>query len=131
MHAAAIETQARRPVLLIVEDEILVRMAMADELRAAGFSVLEAASGEEAAAVLESGLALDILLTDVRLPGALDGLALARSAREQRPGLRIIVVSGTAPETASRGLADAFIAKPYQTERVVHCASALVDGAGA
>jgi CheY-like chemotaxis protein len=133
MREAATETQslARPPVLLIVEDDVLVRMMMADEFRQAGFSAVEAASGEEAAAVLESGLALDVLMTDVRLPGALDGLSLARMARAHRPDLRIIVVSDDAPEADARGLSDAFIAKPYQTERVIHCASALISGAGA
>ena len=73
----------RRWAVLVVEDEILVRLTMADCLRAAGYVVVEAANATEALAVLTSGEPVDVIFTDVRMPGAMDGLMLARWVHEQ------------------------------------------------
>lgn len=104
--------------ILVVEDETLVRMAIAETLRDAGYRVLEAASAEEAMALLVSFGNIAVLFTDIQMPGALNGAALARLARRHHPGVRVIATSGAA---APPGLdADViFMAKPYPPEDVV------------
>ncbi len=69
-------TDARR--IRVVEDEVSVRLMMADELRSKGFAVVEAANVEEALAILESSTRVGLVLTDLQMPGAMDGLGLAR-----------------------------------------------------
>src|SRR3954454_10371564 len=79
--------------VLVVDDEVLVRMLIADELRAAGYGVIETDSAEEALAVLRSGVKPDLLVTDIRMPGAYDGLELARIVHNAHPDMKIVVVS--------------------------------------
>ncbi len=82
-------------VVLVVEDEWLIRDTVVAVLAQAGFRVLEADQGETALATLqERGPAIDLLFTDIRMPGRLDGLELARRARALLPGLAILVASG-------------------------------------
>lgn len=80
--------------VLVVEDEVLIRMDVADYLRDNGFQVVEAANAAEAVAVLSSTTTVDLVFTDVQMPGAMDGLGLARWIRQHRPGLPIVVTSG-------------------------------------
>ena len=113
---------ARCPTILVVEDEVLIRMSLAWHLRDQGFPVLEAAHAEEAMAILASVVAVDVLLTDVHLPGAMNGFALARWAQAQRPGLRVIITSGT--PRLEHGVADhceetPYLLKPYDPTRLV------------
>jgi CheY-like chemotaxis protein len=102
-----------------VEDEILQRLTIAEELRSAGFSVIEAADADEALTILNSSSAIDVLLTDVRMPGSMDGVGLSAIVRSNWPRLKIIVASAQAPAWPAPGLADAFIGKPYDPARVV------------
>ena len=82
-------------VVLVVEDEWLIRGSLAEVLAQAGFRVFQAAQGEDALATMqEHGPAIDLLFTDIRTPGRLDGLELARRARALLPGLAILVASG-------------------------------------
>ena len=97
----------------MVEDEVLVRLMVADEFRIAGFVVREAINAEEALAVLRGPDPVDLLLTDVRIGGPHDGLALAATARAHWPELRIIVVSGHLPGGPAAGVADGFFVKPF------------------
>jgi len=99
--------------LLVVEDEVLIRTLMCDFLRGEGFTVIEAADADEGQQVLRSAAPLALMITDVRMPGALDGIALARLARQIRPGLRLIVSSGHAAEPEALRAADLFMRKPY------------------
>src|SRR5258708_5647926 len=97
MGAVAVCGSAPRPqgeTVLVVEEEVLVRLSLAATLRDEGFFVLEAANADEAVAVLASSTPIDIVLTDVNMPGSLDGVALGRYVRSTRPGLKVIVVSG-------------------------------------
>lgn len=103
------------PTVLLVEDEFLPRMEMADTLRSAGWRVIEAGTAQSGIDILRSGMAFDVLLTDVQMPGSISGLDLASMVRRERPGVRIVVMSGTyLPLTGDpgRGPFDAFIAKP-------------------
>lgn len=84
------------PCVLLVEDEVLVRMALAADLRMAGFSVVEASSGEEALDYLRSGARADIMVSEIGVPGETDGVALARTCRRDFPRLPVIFTSGKA-----------------------------------
>jgi CheY-like chemotaxis protein len=108
--------------VLLVEDEPLIRSVIADELRDRGYEVLEAETGDEAAQLLERE-SFDLLLTDVRMPGKLDGIDLAHRARSVLPRLPVLVVSGYAEQISAR-LATltapmAFVAKPFPMSRVL------------
>ncbi len=97
--------------ILLVEDEVLVRLVTADHLRSLGHRVLEAADGSEAVRLLAADEAIDLLLTDVGLPGAMNGFAIARHARERRPDLVVVVTSGS--ELASHPATDLAAGYPY------------------
>lgn len=103
----------------MVEDEVLVRLMMADELRGRGFAVLEAANVEEALAVLESSARVDLVLTDVRMPGRLDGLALVQVLNEKRPRLKVILASAHRPNVDFPENVVAYVQKPYDVGRVI------------
>jgi CheY-like chemotaxis protein len=115
-----------KPTVLLVEDEVLIRLMVAEELRSQGLQVLEASNAEEALAILESSFPVDPLFTDVRMPGRMDGVALAKLARARFPRLKVIIASSRQPEDPSRTLADAFIAKPYDLNKVVERVESLL-----
>jgi two-component system, response regulator PdtaR len=115
-----------KPTVLLVEDEVLIRLMVAEELRSQGLQVLEASNAEEALAILESSLPVDLLFTDVRMPGRMDGVALAKLAQARFPRLKVIIASSHQPEDPSRTLADAFIAKPYDLNKVVERVESLL-----
>jgi len=97
--------------VLIVEDEPLLRMLIADELRDCGFDVCEA-DDADAALSLMTPREFDLLLTDVQMPGSLDGLALAERVRCDRPRMKIIIFTGNAPDGAQGAFADMILKKP-------------------
>jgi len=80
--------------LLVVEDDGLIRMDLVDMLVDAGYQVLEAANADQALDVLESEPAISALLTDIDMPGSINGLRLAHRVKEQRPHCKIVVISG-------------------------------------
>jgi CheY-like chemotaxis protein len=99
-------------VILVVEDDVMIRVLMADVLSDAGYCVVEAASGDEGLEILTSGQQIDLVVTDVRMPGEIDGVTLTGEAKRVFPGVPVMVVSGhLPPEAAAR--ADAFLCKPY------------------
>lgn len=112
-------TQDHRPppeTILFVEDEVLTRMDMAEFLRQSGFRVSEAANAAEAIDALSSKLTVDLVITDVKMPGDTDGFALAEWVRTNRPGVEVIVASGDADSKrrAEQSLtAGLFLPKPY------------------
>ncbi|MFG1397085.1 response regulator [Roseixanthobacter pseudopolyaromaticivorans] len=114
--------------ILVVEDEPLVRLVIAEALRDQGFRVVEAASAEEAILALASGIAVDLVFTDVRMPGALDGIAFARRLNRERPDLPVLITSGHLDQLES-GDATAFISKPYVLGDAVARISAMLDPA--
>jgi CheY-like chemotaxis protein len=118
------ETAVKRPeTLLVVEDNVLVRMVIAAYLRDCGFRVIEAVSADEAITVLEQGEVLvDIVFSDVEMPGTIDGFGLNRWVREHRPEVPVIL-AGT-PARASEAAADLCrsgpdLAKPYEPQLVL------------
>lgn len=104
--------------VLIVEDNILQRLAIAEWLRADGFVVLEAASADEASLILASHLTVDVVVTDIWMPGMLNGIDFARYIRRAFPHIHVVVVSGihSRQEVETDGFA--FFQKPYKIEEV-------------
>jgi CheY-like chemotaxis protein len=101
-------------VVLIVDDEPLIRMDLADMVRDAGYVALEAANADEAIRLLETQPAIRILVTDIEMPGSMDGLKLAAAVRERWPPVAIIVTSGRIlPATTQLPSATVFLGKPY------------------
>ena len=109
--------------ILLVEDEGLIRLMTAEILRDEGFEVVEAWDGDEAARLLDGLDGFDVLFTDVRMPGTLDGIDVAVHARRRYPAIPVLVVAGYAAQLMSRlGALDpaaVFISKPYDLEEVV------------
>ncbi len=118
----------RRIAVLVVDDEALVRMAIAGELEEAGFEVLEAANASEAIERLIAHTQIEVLFTDVDMPGGVDGIKLAAAVRDRWPPIKIIVTSGhrrvdidTLPVEAR------FMAKPYNPDLVIHAIMEMVE----
>jgi len=107
-------------VVLVVEDEILVRMITVDVLADAGFQVIEADCADAALPILEARDDIRIVVTDVRMPGRMDGLELARHVASRRDDIVILVTSGHARPTRDELPARAsFIGKPYRAETLL------------
>src|SRR5579859_6979510 len=107
--------------VLVVEDEILIRLSMADAFSDAGFQVFEANHAEKAVAVLqEHASKIDVLFTDVNMPGAKDGLALAHLVKRHWPWIGLLVTSGRAMcATAEMPSGSQFIPKPYRARDAI------------
>jgi CheY-like chemotaxis protein len=122
MSAATVTAFPRRspPNILVVEDDVLTRCLISDELRARGFKVLEASSADDAIAVLDR-VRVDLLFVDIHLPGSRNGLDVARIVRERPAPAHIILTSGKAEASAIPDLDDLglFIRKPYLVSRVI------------
>jgi CheY-like chemotaxis protein len=115
--------------ILLVEDDYLIRLTLAEALAEAGFAVLEAASGDEASALLQHEATIALLLTDVQLPGCLNGLQLAELARRRTPDLPVVFMTGR-PDVLGPGgrtTRDAVIAKPYLPSEVCAAAHRLTE----
>ena len=104
--------------ILVVEDELLVRQMIAEELRDAGFRVLDAGDGE-AAGMLNGAARIDLLFTDIRLPGRLDGWEIARLGRRARSALPVIYATGYTVDRAAEVEGAIFLHKPYQPSQIV------------
>lgn len=101
----------RSPLVLIVEDEPLVRELAGVAISEAGFEVVEAADADEALEILEARSDVGVLCTDVDMPGSLNGLELARIVHERWPAMRLVVTSGRAPADVPDD--GRFLRKPY------------------
>nr|WP_083861457.1 response regulator [Microvirga lotononidis] len=108
-------------VVLIVEDEPLVRMFMADFLDEAGFKVLEAVDADEALTVLKARPDIQAIVSDVEMPrGSMNGFELARAVHEQWPGIGMVITSGRKrPGPDELPEAVAFLSKPYLPDTVI------------
>lgn len=122
--------EARRTSILVVEDDVLLRLITAEDLRGAGFSVIEAANADEAMTILDGAVPVDLVLTDIRMPGSMDGLALAAFVRQRWPSLRIVVASGERPTQAALAVADAFLPKPYDSSAILARLKTLIGSWG-
>jgi CheY-like chemotaxis protein len=104
--------------VLLVEDEVMLRVWIAEELRDAGFTVIEAKSADEASAIIASGTPVDLIFSDVRMPGSMNGLEFARQVRAQSPTLPIIITSGDLGPEGTGGLAP-LLKKPYSVAQAI------------
>ncbi|MBB4038974.1 CheY-like chemotaxis protein [Microvirga flocculans] len=106
--------------VLLVEDEPLIRLFLSELLEDVGFRVVEAANGIEALVLLEAGLSIDVLLTDVDMPVGCDGFELARRVHQSRPETEILIMSGRQwPSQGDLPPGAAFLAKPCPNEAIV------------
>ena len=114
--------------LLLVEDEFLIRLTLSEVLADDGFEVVEAEDGDAALALLEQPDPIAMMLTDIQLPGSLDGTALAEKARGARPDLPVIFMSGR-PQNASRPHPlDTYVNKPYSPSTLSATVRRILDG---
>jgi two-component sensor histidine kinase/CheY-like chemotaxis protein len=119
------------PNVLIVEDEMILRMRAVDIVEDAGFHPVEAVNADEALAILESRSDISLLFTDIQMPGSIDGLKLAHAVHDRWPSIKIILVSGQVRPSASETPADSrFFGKPLGVEQMIAELQAMV-GAGA
>jgi CheY-like chemotaxis protein len=113
------EISKKSAVVLIVEDEALVRLCAVTMVEEAGFDVIEAADADEAIRILESRSDIGVVFTDIQMPGSMDGLKLAHAVRSRWPPIKIIVTSGRG-RVSDRDLPEGgrFFAKPYNPTQV-------------
>jgi CheY-like chemotaxis protein len=110
----------KRRVILVVEDEFLLRMNAAEMIGEAGFDVVEAGNADEAIAILEARPDIYVVFTDIQMPGSMDGLKLARFVRGRWPPIKIVATSGF----VSVGIDDLpegsrFLTKPYRPAQII------------
>jgi CheY-like chemotaxis protein len=110
---------SKGPVVLIVEDEFLLRMDAVEMITAAGFEVVEAENADQAIEILEARRDITVVFTDIQMPGSMDGLKLARAVRGRWPPIKIVATSGRV-NVAETDLPDGgrFLPKPYSSGQV-------------
>jgi CheY-like chemotaxis protein len=107
-------------VILVVEDEMLLRMRAVDMVEDAGYSSVEAVDADEAVAILESRSDIALVMTDIQMPGSMDGLKLAHTVHERWPPIRIILVSGQLKLSTAEIPADSrFFGKPLEAAEMI------------
>jgi CheY-like chemotaxis protein len=111
--------------VLFVEDDALVREAVVRGLEESGFEVLTAASGDRALEMIEAGLEIDVVFSDIVMPGKLSGIDLAALLRERRPRLPVVLATGYTDQRATVPGVQV-LAKPYQIGQLVELLSSLV-----
>jgi CheY-like chemotaxis protein len=111
---------AKRPVILVVEDDMLIRMDAAQMIAAGEFDVIEVGNADEAIGVLETRLDIAVVFTDIQMPGSMDGLRLAAAVRDRWPPIKIIATSGRVlidcDELPDGGR---FLSKPYSPAQIL------------
>jgi two-component sensor histidine kinase len=108
------------PNVLVVEDEMLLRMRAVDIVEDAGFTPIEATNADEALSILESRSDIELLFTDIQMPGSMDGLRLAHAVHERWPSIKIILVSGKlVPTDAEKPVHSRFFGKPLEIKQMI------------
>jgi CheY-like chemotaxis protein len=121
--------QRSSKIILVVEDEPVLRELSVCELTDAGYDVLEATTAVEALAILTSGVGIALVFTDVNMPGGLDGLELSEIVRNRWPEVRLIVTSGGGQVQPSDVRPPGqFIPKPYRLDEMIAAVRALAGG---
>ena len=110
--------------VLLVEDELLVRELAGEDLTDIGFEVTSASDGEEALSHIEQGHSFDLLFTDIRMPGTVDGWQLADRAKAMLPGLRVIYATGLNEAADRLTERERYVRKPYSLKDL---RQALID----
>jgi DNA-binding response OmpR family regulator len=107
--------------ILVVEDEVLIRIQLAENLRDSGYRVIEAATVAEAKAVLNADASIGLVFTDINMPGEEDGFVLTHWVRQHHRNVRILLTSGAPHASARRSFADCptIVAKPYYFDAIL------------
>ena len=117
----------RMAVVLVVEDSPLIRMGAVDLVLSAGYEALEAGDADEAIRILESRDDIDLVFTDVQMPGTMDGIKLSHYIRHRWPPVKLIVASGAAIlEESSLPEGSRFFAKPYDDHAITDAMARLL-----
>lgn len=113
---------------MLVEDEFLIRITLAEVLADEGYDVIEAGTGDEALQMLGQDAHVHLLLTDIQMPGTLDGHGLVDQARRLLPHLPVIFMTGRPDTVTSRPLRsdEAFVAKPYLPSDICRAIKAML-----
>jgi len=107
-------------VILLVEDETFVKYYLEEILEYAGYQIVSAANADEAIEILESRNDIRVLITDINMPGSMDGLRLAAAVKDRWPPIKIIVATGKdAPRREEMPMDSQFLPKPYAPNRVL------------
>lgn len=116
-----------RAVVLVVDDSALIRMGAVDLVQSAGYEALEAQDADEAIRILESRDDIDLVFTDVQMPGTMDGIKLAHYIRNRWPPVKLIVASGQAIlEESSLPIGSHYFAKPYTDHAITDTMARLL-----
>src|ERR1700693_5284056 len=106
--------------VLVVEDEMMLRMCAVDIVEDAGFMPVEAVNADDALAILESRSDIDLLFTDIQMPGSMDGLKLAHAVHARWPSIKILLVSGQLqPANIDIPAASRFFGKPLEAKEMI------------
>jgi DNA-binding NtrC family response regulator len=105
--------------VLIVEDEVLIRLDLSTHLRDAGLTVFEAATADEGLTILQATASVGLVISDIRTPGNIDGLDLLGWLRRERPNIKVVLISGYIPTERMRTIADLALSKPLDATRLV------------
>lgn len=121
-----------KAVVLVVEDSTIIRMGAMDLVLAAGYEALEAHDADEAIRILESRDDIDLVFTDVHMPGTMDGIKLSHYIRDRWPPVKLIVASGAAIlEESSLPVGSKFFSKPYDDHTITDVMADLLSGGAA
>ncbi len=116
-----------KAVVLVVEDNMIVRMGAVDLVLAAGYEALEACDADEAIRILEARSDVDLVFTDVQMPGTMDGIKLSHYIRNRWPPVKLIVASGAAIlEESSLPSGSRFFPKPYDENAITDAMARLL-----
>jgi two-component sensor histidine kinase len=119
----------QKPNVLVVEDEMILRMRAVDIVEDAGFNPVEAVNADQAISILESRSDISLLFTDIQMPGSIDGLKLAHAVHDRWPAIKIILVSGQVKPSDSERPADSrFFGKPLGVDQMIAELQAMVGG---
>jgi CheY-like chemotaxis protein len=119
------QLRPRAALILVVEDEALIRVLIAEELRLEGFSVIEADRADDALTYITAGEQVDLVFSDIRTPGSLNGLQLAETLRDKYPDILVILTSGNA-EPKHVGILWTFVPKPYDVTQTIALMSEIL-----
>ena len=120
--------QNGKAVVLVVEDSALIRMSAIELVVNAGYEALEAADADEAIRILESRADIDLVFTDVQMPGTMDGIKLAHYIRDRWPPVRLMVASGREIiEESSLPVGSRFFPKPYDDHAIADAMARLLE----
>jgi CheY-like chemotaxis protein len=128
--AAGLSTATKEKIVLLVEDDPDVRIMTAAQLKQLGYKVHAAANGNEAIDVIESPASIDIMLTDIVLPGGLGGVTLVKEAMRARPGIGVLCMSGYDPSQNHRKWLQVqnieFLEKPFSSAQLAQAFQAVL-----